>query len=210
MNTPLRLAAMISGGGRTLMNLADRIDDGSIPATIELVISSRADAPGVQRAAARGLPLRIARGSDFESEDQLHATITTWLAEAAVDLVCLCGYLRWMRIEPRFVGRVINIHPALLPRFGGKGMFGPRVHKAVLAAGCSTSGCTVHFVDEQYDHGPTILQRVCPVLPGDDVHSLAERVFTEECLAYPEAIRLIACGQVRLTGGHVEILPRST
>lgn len=210
MSRPLRLAAMISGGGRTLTNLADRIDDGSLPATIALVISSRADAPGVKRATDRGLPVRIAQRSNFDSEDELHTTITEWLVDAKIDLVCLCGYVRWLKIDQRFAGRVINIHPALLPRFGGKGMYGLNVHRAVLSAGSSFSGCTVHFVDEQYDHGPTIIQRGCPVLPGDDEDTLAERVFAEECKAYPEAIRLIAAGRVKLAGARVEILPVST
>lgn len=204
---PLRLAGLLSGGGRTLLNLADRIDDGTLPASIELVIASRADAPGVDRAKERGFDVRIAELREFNSEDAMHDAITTWLREAKIDLVCLCGYLRWMRIDPPFQDRVINIHPALLPKFGGKDMYGPRVHRAVLAAGETETGCTVHFVDEEYDHGPTILQRMSPVLPDDDENTLAARVFAEECIAYPEAIRLIAEGRVKHRGSHVEILP---
>lgn len=204
---PLRLAGLLSGGGRTLLNIADRIEDGTLPASIELVIASRTDAPGVTRAKERGFEVRIADLREFDSEDAMHDAITTWLREAKIDLVCLCGYLRWLRIDPPFEDTVINIHPALLPKFGGKGMYGKHVHRAVLAAGETETGCTVHFVDDQYDHGPTILQRTCPVLPNDDEHMLAARVFAEECIAYPEAIRLFAEGRVKHHGSHVEILP---
>jgi formyltetrahydrofolate-dependent phosphoribosylglycinamide formyltransferase len=207
MSKPLRLAALLSGGGRTLLNLADRIDDGTLPATIPLVISSRADAPGVQRARARGLDVRIAGGGDFATEEELHDAITSWLLEREVELVCLCGYLRWFRLDEPYVGRAMNIHPALLPDYGGKGMYGLRVHRAVLASGVTISGCTVHLLDEQYDHGPIILQRTCPVLPGDDEHTLAARVFEQECIAYPEAVRLFADGRLRLDNDQVEILP---
>jgi phosphoribosylglycinamide formyltransferase 1 len=188
----LRLACLISGGGRTMSNLADRIADGSLPASIELVIASRAGAPGVERARMRGFDTHVVLRRDFASDQALHDRISGLLRVKEIDLVCLCGYLRWLRIEPDFRHRVINIHPALLPDFGGTGMYGERVHKAVLAAGHRVSGCTVHFVDDRYDHGPTILQRTCPVLPGDDAHALAARVFEQECIAYPEAIRMLA------------------
>jgi phosphoribosylglycinamide formyltransferase-1 len=186
MSEPIRLAALISGGGRTVLNLADRIDAGDLDAKVVLVIASREGIAGVERARARGLDVRV-----LTDDDAIYAA----LREASVDLVCLCGYLRLLRIEPDFEGRIINIHPALLPDFGGPGMYGDRVHAAVLAAGWTESGCTVHLVDEQYDHGPVILQRRCPVLPDDDVDTLAARVFEQECVAYPEAIRRIAEGK---------------
>ncbi len=185
---PLRLAALLSGGGRTLLNLLDRIEDGSLSASIEIVIASR-PCTGVDRVQSRGLPVSILAKSDFPDVDALHDAITRSIVEANIDLTLLCGYLRWIRVDPPLAGRVINIHPALLPEFGGPGMYGQRVHRAVLAAGKRESGCTVHQVDDQYDHGPVILQRTCPVLSDDDEHTLAERVFAEECLAYPEAIR---------------------
>jgi len=210
MTTPLRLGALISGGGRTVLNLADRIADGTISADIALVISSRADAAGVERARDRGLAVRVAARRDFESADRLHDTITSWLLERQVQLVCLCGYLRWFRIDEPYRGRAMNIHPALLPDFGGKGMYGEAVHRAVLAAGAKVSGCTVHFLDDRYDHGPIILQRETPVLPADDEHTLAARVFEQECIAYPEAIRLFAAGRLRLEGDQVKILPAPT
>ena len=210
MTTPLRLGALLSGGGRTVLNLADRIADGTLAAEIARVIASRGDIAGVQRARARGLEVRVADHRDYESPDRLHDTITSWLVECDVQLVCLCGYLHWFRLDEPFRGRAMNIHPALLPDFGGKGMYGLRVHRAVLAAGAKVSGCTVHFLDDQYDHGPIILQRECPVLPGDDEQALADRVFEQECNAYPQAIGLFADRRLRLEGDQVKILPVPT
>ncbi len=207
MSGPLRLAVLASGGGRTLANLADRIDDGELAAGIVLVIASRPGAAVVANARARGFDVRDAERRDFESDRHLHDAITAWLLESGAELVCLCGYVRWFRVDPPFFGRVMNIHPALLPDFGGKGMYGLRVHRAVLAARRRESGCTVHFVDDQYDHGPIILQRRCPVLPGDDEHSLAARVFAQECIAYPQAIALFAENRLRVEGAKVVVLP---
>ncbi len=206
MGHPLRLGVLVSGGGRTMVNLAHRVDDGTLPATVAVVISSRAGAPAVALAARHDFETRVAVRRDHESEAALHDAITSWLVEHEVGLVCLCGYVRWFRIDEPFVNRVMNIHPALLPNFGGKGMFGPIVHRAVLDSGEGVSGCTVHFVDNQYDHGPIILQRTCPVLPGDDEHSLAARVFEQECLAYPDAIRLFAEDRLRVCDEKVTVL----
>jgi formyltetrahydrofolate-dependent phosphoribosylglycinamide formyltransferase len=203
MARPLRIGAMISGGGRTLMNIADCIDAGELDAEIAIVIASRAGITGVPLAEARGFDVRIARRRDFDSDEALHNAITRWLLEAEVDLVCLCGYLRWMRIDEPFRGRVMNIHPALLPDFGGEGMYGDHVHRAVLNAGRTESGCTVHFVDDEYDHGPIVIHRRCPVRADDTVDTLAARVFEQECLAYPEAIRRFAEGRIRLVDGRV-------
>ena len=125
-------------------------------------------------------------------EDVFHTTITDALAAARVDLVCMAGFTALWRIGPEFQGRVLNIHPALLPKFGGKGFYGDRVHQAVLAAGETESGCTVHLCDNQYDHGPVIVRRRVPVLPDDTVESLAARVFEQELIAYPQAVRRYA------------------
>ena len=207
MNAPLRLGVLVSGGGRTMLNLADRIDAGTLPATIEMVISSRREAQAVKRAKQRGLKVRVAARHNFATDDAMHDVIDAWLQEASVDLVCLCGYLRWFRCGAAWVNRAMNIHPALLPDHGGPGMYGLRVHRAVLASGAGVTGCTVHFVDDTYDYGPIILKRTCPVLPGDDEERLAARVFELECEAYPEAIRLFAAGRLRVEGGSVRILP---
>ncbi len=210
MSGSLRLGILVSGGGRTLLNLADCIERGTLPATVAMVISSRAEAPAVHRARERGLDVRVAARGDFTGADEMHDVITSWLLEGLVDLVCLGGYLRWFRIDPPFENRVMNIHPALLPNFGGTGMYGAKVHRAVLDSDATVSGCTVHFVDDQYDHGPIILQRTCPVLAGDDVDHLAGRVFEQECIAYPHAIRLFAADRLSVRDGMVNILAGSS
>ena len=207
MSDPLRIAALISGGGRTLINILDQIDAGELNASVELVIASRGEIAGVELAQARGLDVRIVRQRDFASEDDMHDSISAALIEKRIELVCLCGYLRWFRVDEPFAGRAMNIHPALLPEFGGEGMHGQVVHQAVLDSGGRFSGCTVHFVDAEYDHGPIILQRTCPVLPDDDHDALAARVFVQECIAYPEAIRLFGSNRLSVNDDRVHILP---
>ncbi len=206
MSKSLKLACLISGGGRTLMNIADRIDDGSLDATVAVVISSSASAAGVTRARDRGFDVHTVLRGDFADENALHDHVTKIILDAEANLACMCGYLRLMRVDPPLQGRVINIHPALLPAFGGKGMYGHHVHEAVLEAGKAISGCTIHFVDEHYDHGPIILQRTCPVLPDDDADRLAARVFEQECRAYPEVLRLFSEERVKLIEGRTEII----
>lgn len=207
MQPPLRIAGLISGGGRTLINILDQIEAGKLNATVEFVIASRSEIAGIERLKKRGYEVNIIRKRDYETEDQMHDAISDALTTNQIDLVCLCGYLRWIRIDDAFRNRVINIHPALLPDFGGKGMHGINVHRAVLQAKRKVSGCSVHFVDEQYDNGPVILQRPCHVLKSDTPDSLAERVFEEECLAYPQAIRLYAAGQLAIKNQRVVISP---
>lgn len=179
-----RLAALISGGGRTLLNLQDQIDSGHLRAVIPLVVASR-ECPGAERARARGLEVRVLPGVIPA------AALGSLLKQFQVDWVILAGYLKKVEIPAAFSGRVVNIHPALLPRHGGSGMYGHRVHEAVLAAGERESGCTVHFCDGGYDTGPIILQKRCPVLPGDTPDTLAARVFELETRAYPEALQLL-------------------
>ncbi len=202
---PLRLGVLISGGGRTLVNFVEQIKAGHLPAEIRVVISSLPDAKGVERARAAGLPVVIVRKKDHPDEAEFSRLITEALEAHDVQLVCLAGWTCFWRIPDRWIGRVMNIHPALLPKYGGKGFYGHHVHEAVLAAGDKESGCTVHFANNEYDAGPIILQRKIPVLPGDDADSLAARVFEQETLAYPEVIRLFAEGRVRLVGDRVEI-----
>ena len=204
---PLRLGVLIGGGGRTLLNLDEHIRAGQLDAVIASVIAPRADLPGVQRARDAGLDVTIVDAPTAGMTDAAHAQIHARLLDCGVDLICLAGYMRLFRIGEEFVHRVINIHPALLPSFGGRGMFGMRVHDAVLRHGCKVSGCTVHLVDEVYDRGPIILQRTCPVEEGDDAESLAARVFALECSAYPEAIALFRSGRLAIRGRTVEIRP---
>ena len=210
MSGSLRLGILVSGGGRTMLNIADCIERGTLAATVRVVISSRAEAPAVHRARECGLDVRVAARGDFAGEDEMHEVITSWLLEGLVDLVCLAGYLRWFRVDPSFKNRVMNLHPALLPDFGGHGMYGATVHRAVLDSGATVSGCTVHFVDDRYDHGPIILQRTCPVLPGDDANHLAGRVFEQELIAYPHAIGLFATDRLSIRDGSVNILAETS
>ncbi len=177
-----RIAGLISGGGRTLLNLQDQIVAGHLRAAIPLVIASR-ECPGAERARARGLEVRVIPGVIPAP------ALESVLSQFRINWVILAGYLKKVDIPPAFAGRVVNIHPALLPRHGGPGMYGHRVHEAVLAAGDTESGCTVHFCDDAYDTGPIILQKRCPVLPGDTPDTLAARVFELETLAYPEALQ---------------------
>ncbi|MEK6674811.1 MAG: phosphoribosylglycinamide formyltransferase [Planctomycetota bacterium] len=185
----LRLAILISGGGRTLVNLHERIIGGTLPARIDVVVSSQSHAKGVERARALGLPTVILDHKCHE-EALFHDAVTD--AVRGVDLVCMAGFVHFWRIPDSLLGRVINIHPALLPEFGGMGMYGMHVHRAVIAAGRTESGCTVHFCDNEYDHGPIILQRRVPVLRHDQPEDLAGRVFEAECVAYPAAIRRLS------------------
>jgi folate-dependent phosphoribosylglycinamide formyltransferase PurN len=189
---PLRLALLISGSGRTALNLAERIERDRIDAEIGVVIAHRTDLPGALHGAAAGLPVQIVPSAPAETLDD---RIDAALAEADAELVCLCGYLRRFRVGERWRNRTINIHPSLLPEFGGAGWHGRRVHEAVIAAGRRESGCTVHLVTEGYDEGPILLQRRCPVLPGDTPETLAARVFEEEREALPAAVRAWAAGR---------------
>ena len=185
-----RLGVLLSGTGRTLENLLAVIVRGELPVEIAAVVSSHADALGLEKARRRGIPTatvdwRRVREPRFSEE------IAEAFRSHRVDLVVMAGFIRHWRFPPDFHGKVINIHPALLPEFGGKGMYGRRVHEAVWKARKTHGGCTVHYVDDQYDHGPVILQRRVALTPEDTPDSIAAKVFAEECLAYPEAIRKV-------------------
>ena len=187
MHSP-RLAVLISGGGSTLLNLLDTINAGQLHVSIELVIASRSCA-GVERAAARRYRCEVVTTRQYSSVSAFSEAIFTRCRAARIDLVVLGGFLSRIEVPSDFEGRVMNIHPSLIPAFCGQGMYGHYVHEAVLARGCKVSGCTVHLVDNEYDHGPILVQKAVPVLDGDDADSLARRVFDAECSAYPEAIR---------------------
>lgn len=199
----LNIAVLVSGGGTTLQHLIDVIARGELDARIGLVIASRKGIGGLERAAKAGIPSHVVERSHYDSVADFSHAVFGLCDEAAVDLVCLGGWLSLLEIPPRYAGRVMNIHPALLPSFGGKGYYGQKVHQAVLDHGCKVSGCTVHFVDNQYDHGPIILQRTCPVLDDDTPQTLAHRVFEQEKIAYPRAIGLYAAGKLRIDGRRV-------
>jgi phosphoribosylglycinamide formyltransferase-1 len=202
----LRLAVLLSGGGTTLQNLLDRCADGRLRAEAALVVSNRYDAFGLERARRAGVPAAVVERADCASRDEFGRRVFDLCREGRVDLVCLGGFLQLLPVPDDFAGRVMNIHPALIPAFCGKGYYGHRVHEAALEAGVKVSGCTVHFADNVYDHGPIILQRVVPVLDDDTPDALAARVFEQECEAYPEAIRLFAEGRLRVEGRRVRIV----
>jgi formyltetrahydrofolate-dependent phosphoribosylglycinamide formyltransferase len=209
LSRPIRLGVLISGGGSNLANFLKRQSTGDLNAEFPLVIASRSDCRGLQIAHNAGIPAETVLRRGFRSTDEFSATIFSRLREAEVDLVILAGFLCLLRIPPDFANRVMNVHPALIPSFCGKGLYGPRVHEAVLARGAKVSGCTVHFCDNVYDHGPIIVQHTVPVLEGDSPSTLAARVFEAECQAYPEAIRLFADARLEVTESRVRILPKS-
>ncbi len=168
-----------------------------LTACISAVVSSREDCLAVQRCRQAGLPLEIVPRTQLD-DTEFHSCVAKILSRAQVELVCMAGFLCFWKIPAAFAGRVVNIHPALLPRFGGQGFYGNRVHQAVLDSGEKVSGCTVHYADNEYDHGPTILQRKVDVLPDDDAESLGERVHQQELLAYPQAIQMFIDGKAEL------------
>jgi phosphoribosylglycinamide formyltransferase-1 len=206
---PIRLAVMISGSGRTLRNFIELIARGELPARVAVVIASLSKIKGVEPAHAAGLPVEVIRVKDHPDIADFSRRIVAVLERHKVDLVCMAGWTCLWRIPERWRGRVMNIHPALLPKHGGKGFFGHHVHEAVLAAGDTESGCTVHFANNEYDAGPIILRRKVPVRPDDTPDALADRVFEQELIAYPEAIRLFAAGRLCLDSGRVRIVPES-
>jgi formyltetrahydrofolate-dependent phosphoribosylglycinamide formyltransferase len=186
-------AVLLSGSGRTLENFLDQIAAGSLPLRIAAVVSSRSNVRGVDIARQQGLPCGIFRRKDYSGVAEHNAALNAWLKPHAPRIIILAGYLCFYIQPDWFDGPVVNIHPALLPKYGGKGFYGDRVHRAVLAAGDSETGCTVHLVDGQYDHGRILGQKKVPVVPGDDVSRLASRVFAAECELYPDIIaKLVA------------------
>lgn len=197
---PLKLAVLMSGSGRTLENIQQAIAQGQLNAVVSLVVSSNPDAYGVQRAARLGLPCVTVDRKAFADSASFSAKLWKHVAGSGAQFVCLAGFLCLIEIPPAYEHKVVNIHPALLPAFGGKGMYGKHVHKAVLDAGCKVSGCTVHMADDTYDTGPILVQRPCPVLEDDTPDTLAARVFEQECIAFPEALRLIEQGRVTFQG----------
>jgi len=203
VDRPLRLAVLISGGGTTLTNLVDHIRRGALRAEVGLVIASRPDCGGVTKAQAAGLDCRVMERKAFPSVAEFSAAIFEECRIAKIDLVICGGFLALLQIPADYALRVMNIHPSLIPSFAGKGYHGEKVHAAVITRGCKVSGCTVHFVDDQYDHGPIILQKTVPVLDDDTPATLAARIFEQECLAYPEAITQFASGRMLVDGSRV-------
>jgi formyltetrahydrofolate-dependent phosphoribosylglycinamide formyltransferase len=202
----LRLAVLLSGNGTTLQNLIDRIVDGRLSARIVLVVANHVEAFGLTRAERAGIPTAVVERKKCTSRQEFSQLIFDACREEQTEVACMAGFMQLLTIPDDFQHRVLNIHPALIPAFCGKGFYGHHVHEAVLAYGAKVSGCTVHFADNQYDHGPIILQRTVPVLDDDTPDTLAARVFEQECEAYPEAIRLFAEKRLRFEGRRVRIV----
>lgn len=203
----MRLAVLISGGGTTLQNFIDQIAAGRLSAEIRIVIASRTDAAGLQRARAAGLPAVAIARKQFGDTNAFNDALHDELARHELDLVLLGGFLSPLQLRGKYNHRVLNIHPALIPAFCGKGFYGERVHRAAIEAGVKVSGCTVHFADDQYDHGPIILQGTVPVLDDDTPETLAARVHRVENELYPEAVRLWAAGRLHVEGRRVRVVP---
>ena len=186
-----RLVVLASGGGSNLEAILEAQARGELPVKVVLVISSRPDAFALQRARKRDILTAVIEKDMFPDEEQYDQMMLDVLSGARPDLICLAGYMRKLgpRIIEQYHGRILNIHPALLPKYGGKGMFGKNVHEAVLRAGEKESGCSVHLVDEEFDHGPVLAQARVPVLPGDTADTLAARVLAQEHKLYPQAIK---------------------
>jgi len=206
---PLRLAVLLSGSGTTLQNFIDLAAAGQLPAKVVKVVASRRDAFGLERAARAGIPAAVVRRRREQSVAEFSAAVWAEAEAAAPDLVLFAGFMLQLDVPERWVGRVMNVHPALLPAFGGKGMYGHFVHEAVLRHGCRVTGATVHFVDNEYDHGPIVLQKAVEVREDDTPETLAVRVQAAEREIYPQAVGLFAAGRLRLEGRRVRLLPEA-
>lgn len=199
---PIRLGVLISGGGTTLLNFIDQIRSGELHAEVPVVIASQKTCKGVERSLAAGLTCHTIRPRDFSGVGDFSRAVFAELRAANVDLVALAGFLSLLHIPDDFRGRVINIHPSLIPAFCGHGFFGHHVHEAAIERGVKFSGCTVHFANNDYDEGPIILQRTIAVPDGCTPDELAALVFEQEKIAYPEAIQLLANGSIHVANGR--------
>ncbi|MEK6739234.1 MAG: phosphoribosylglycinamide formyltransferase [Planctomycetota bacterium] len=206
MTKKISLGVLISGSGTTLQNFIDHIEAGKLNAKIQVVVSSKADVAGMARAIKHNVPTAVIPYKNHKNIDSFSNAITSELEKYPIDLVILAGFLHLYKIPEKYNGMVMNIHPGLIPAFCGHHYYGHKVHEAVINYGAKVSGCTVHFADNEYDKGPIIIQRAVPVLENDTPDSLAARVFEEECVAYPEAIRLFAEGRLKIEGRRVRIL----
>lgn len=203
LNRSVRLAVLISGGGTTLMNLLEKNRAGQLDAEFPIVIASKEDCRGVERARNAGLTCEPVVRTEFNTIETFSERIFDLCRKAEVDMVILGGFLSLVQVPVDFENKVINIHPSLIPAFCGKGFHGRHVHEAVLERGAKVSGCTVHFANNEYDAGPIILQKVVPVMDDDTPDTLQKRVFEAECEAFPEAVRMFTSGRLTLDGSRV-------
>ncbi len=208
--TKIRIVALISGSGRTVVNINSMIDAGMLDAKIEKVISSRDDVLGVERCKDMGIPVEVVKSKDFFKNGKpewssMSEKINDLILPHNPDLVIMAGFMCFYEVPRKLEGKIMNIHPSLIPAFSGKGMWGHNVHEAVVKNGCKVTGCTVHFVDNKYDNGPIILQKTCSVLDTDSPEDVAAKVFELECKAYPEAIKLFLEQRLAIDGNIVRI-----
>lgn len=198
-----RLVVLASGGGRTLENLQNHILEGKLNARIELVIVSGAKIGAAEKAKKLGLSMLVISKDSYPDRGQREHRLVGSILEARPDYVVLAGWLQLLPIPAELEGQVLNIHPSLLPAFGGKGFYGHHVHRAVSAAQIPLTGCTVHFATSQYDVGPIVLQASVSIEPGADADVIASAVFEKECQAYPEAIQALIDGRAHWQAGEV-------
>lgn len=204
----MKIAVLISGSGRTLKNFIELVAEDQLPVEIALVISSSSKAGGLQHAEAAGIPTSVVKRTDYDSHDAFGAAVFSRCRTKGIELVAMAGFLKFAPVPDDYAGKVVNIHPSLIPAFCGHGMYGVRVHQAVLDYGAKITGVTVHFVDNEYDHGPIIWQQPVPVFDDDSAESLAARVFQYELECYPNVLRMIAKGRVSLDGRRVRVIKR--
>ncbi len=203
----LQVAVLLSGSGRTLENLLSLRARGELDVDIPVVVSTRRNVRGVEVATNAGIATHVVTRRDAPTPEEMSARIVEHLAPHGIGLILLAGFLSQLEILPEWEGRMMNIHPSLLPLFGGRGLYGTRVHEAVLASGMKVTGCTVHLVNAEYDAGPIVLQHCIPIEDDDTPESLGARVFAAECRAYPEAVRLFAANRLAIDGQRVRVLP---
>jgi len=203
----LRLSVLLSGSGTTLQNLIDQKNTGALPVEFASVIGSRPDAYGLERARKNGIPAQAISRKSFATWEAFNQAVADAVKADDPDLIILAGFMFLFRPPAKYYGRIMNVHPALIPAFCGKGLYGHHVHEAVIASGVKISGASVHFVDETYDTGPIILQKAVPVEDDDTPETLADRVQAAEREIYPQAIRLFAENRLRVEGRRVKILP---
>jgi phosphoribosylglycinamide formyltransferase 1 len=200
---PIKLAVLLSGSGTTLQNIFDNIDAGKLAAEVTVVVSSLAEAYGLERAKKRGVETAVVKRKDFADAGEFSREVFGQIEKAGAELVVMAGWMVKLPIPTEWMGKVINVHPALIPAFCGKGMYGHHVHEAAVKYGVKISGCTVHFVDNAYDHGPVIAQSAVAVRAEDTAGDLEARVQAEERKLYPRVIQAIAEGRVRVEGRKV-------
>jgi formyltetrahydrofolate-dependent phosphoribosylglycinamide formyltransferase len=201
----VRLGVLISGSGTTLQNFIDCVKAGTLNAEVACVVSSSEKAYGLVRARENNISVITIPRKNCGTVEEFSKAIFSYVERFGADLVTLAGYLKLIRVPDRWLGKVMNIHPALVPSFCGEGWYGMKIHNAVVESGVRVTGCTVHFVDNIYDHGPIIIQKVVSVLDTDTPEDVRKGVFEQEKIAYPEAINLFAAGRLKILGRRVHI-----